>query len=101
MQCQVTVDGNQMRIALVGQLIYSDTAAFADVLQQAKTERPQTCLVDLGGLEYIDSSGLRMLLLIYGLCRDQGAQLTFAGAAGQVQEMLLHCRFETIVSIGE
>ena len=41
MQCQVTVDGRRMRIVIAGKLIYSDTASFADVLQQTKSANPE------------------------------------------------------------
>ena len=99
MNCDVTTKDGTIRITLAGQLIFSDTAPFADVLGQLKAAAASTCTVDLTRLEHIDSSGLRMLLLVHDACRDGNISLIFAGADGQVREMLLHSRFDTIVTI--
>lgn len=99
MQCQVTVDGGRLTIFLAGTLSYSDTKAFAEVFHQIRSAQAELCTVDLGGLEYTDSSGLRMLLQVCDLCRDTGVYLTIRNAEGQVRERLLHCRFDIIVTI--
>jgi len=99
MQCSVTTTDDHVTITLKQRLIFSDTAAFSPILDQVKNHGFPECTVDLQGLDHIDSSGLRMLLLLHDVCRDIGANLTFKKAQGQVQTMLMHSRFDTIVTI--
>lgn len=99
MDCTLTADGETLRVSLTGQLIYSDTDPFADLLEKFRQMRLSNCVVDLHRLEHIDSSGLRMLLLTYDVCRENGAELSILGAHGQVAEMLRHSRFDTIVTL--
>ena len=99
MQCQMTVDDGRLTVFLAGTMTYSDTAAFAEVFQKIRTAQQQQCTIDLEGLEFTDSSGLRLLLQACDLCGTLGVYLTFRKAAGQVRERLLHCRFDMIVTI--
>ena len=95
----VVASDDQVEIALKTRLIYSDTAEFASVLEVVRQHGKPSCLVDLQELEHIDSSGLRMLLLLHDACRDLGSHLAFKTKEGQVRTMLMHSRFDTIVAI--
>ena len=99
MQCSVTTTDDEVNLAFSKRLIYSDTAGFSPLLDQIKTHALSKCNVDLKELEHIDSSGLRMLLLLHDVCRDIGAMLVFKTVSGQVHTMLMHSRFDTIVTI--
>jgi anti-anti-sigma factor len=99
MQLEINQTNRNMMIVLREQLIYSDTSKFSAVLQQVKGAAIDSCVVDLSGLDHIDSSGLRMLLLLHDACKECNAALTFSQARGQVRDMLLHSRFDTIVRI--
>jgi len=99
MQLDIKNANNAMSIQIKEQLIYSDTSQFATVIQKVKETDVKTCAVDLNDLTHIDSSGLRMLLLLYDACKEKNASLALSGAKGQVKEMLLHCRFDTIVTM--
>jgi anti-anti-sigma factor len=99
MQCLVTTTDDHVNISLIGRLIFSDTPAFSPILKQVRDFAKSGCDVDLKGLEYLDSSGLRMLLLLYDVCQDLGSGLVFRTSPGQVHTMLMHSRFDTIVTI--
>ena len=99
MQCSVIPTDDHVTVALTARLIYSDTPAFSPVLDQLRSLGRPSCTVDLSDLEHIDSSGLRMLLLLHDVCRDLGSSLTFKTKEGQVHTMLMHSRFDTIVTI--
>ena len=99
MQCSVETSDNNVTIHLKERLIYSDTTAFSPLLDQLRGLGKPGCTVDLQQLVHIDSSGLRMLLLLHDVCRDLGANLCFKTAPGQVHTMLMHSRFDTIVTI--
>ena len=99
MQSSITTADNHVTICLKERLIYSDTTAFSPLLDQLRSLGKSGCTVDLQQLEHIDSSGLRMLLLLHDVCRDLGSNLIFKTSAGQVHTMLMHSRFDTIVTI--
>ena len=90
---------DQVTITLKQRLIYSDTTAFSPILEQLRAHGLPACTVDLKELEHIDSSGLRMLLLVHDVCRDIKAKLVFKATSGTVHSMLMHSRFDTIVTI--
>lgn len=101
MQHELNLNGKDLRLSVSDQLIYSDTAKFSSIIQKVKETELTSCVVELQRLDHIDSSGLRMLLLLHDACKEQGAKLRLAGSKGQVKEMLLHCRFETIVQMDD
>jgi anti-anti-sigma factor len=91
--------GDGFQIDIGGQLIYSDSIAFGDILRTLHDGEFNDCIVRLGDLDHIDSSGLRMLFLLYETCQDRQSSLTIREARGKVHDMLLHCRFDTLVAI--
>jgi anti-anti-sigma factor len=99
MAIETTSENRSLTIRITDSLIYSNTNEFSDVLRKVKETDLESCAANLHNLEHIDSSGLRMLLLLFDACREKDVALTFAGAKGQVKEMLLHCNFDTIVTI--
>ena len=99
MQHEISLSGKALTITLKEKLIFSDTGKFAAVIQKVKDTELDGCFVALRELEHIDSSGLRMLLLLHDACKEKNCKLRVKGAQGQVKEMLLHCRFDTIVTL--
>ena len=99
MKYEISNTDDAVTIAIGGQLIYSDTSNFTEILKRVEETVGAACILDLAGLEHIDSSGLRMVLLLHDACKERGAALTIKFAKGHVREMLFHCRFETIVDI--
>jgi anti-anti-sigma factor len=101
MECKVLRATSTFRIELGGELTFSDTNAFVSILQQVKEAGLALCAVDLVGLRFIDSSGLRMLLLLHDACKECNGRVELNRSAGQVREMLLHSRFDTIVQMND
>lgn len=99
MQHEINLQGKDLEITMKHQLIYADTTKFSAVIQKVRETDIASCVVNLAGLEHIDSSGLRMVLLLHDACKEKSAPLRLSGSRGQVRDMLLHCRFETIVQI--
>ena len=58
-------------LTLIGELDYSECAAFRMNIDRILKASPKSCIVDLSGLEYLDSSGLGLLL---SLSKEYGAQ---------------------------
>ena len=99
MEIKVIRSEGLFRIELRGTLTFSDTNNFASIIQQLKDAKPTVCDVDLDGLKLIDSSGLRMMLLLHDASKEHGGRMELNHSCGQVREMLLHSRFDTIVQM--
>lgn len=49
--------------------------------------RPASLVVDLGGLTFIDSSGLRAIMELYGRSRDEGVDFVVTPGPSEVQHV--------------
>ncbi len=101
MQYTMNTANHALSIAIREQLIFSDTEKFSAIIQKVRETEITSCSLDLSGLSHIDSSGLRMLLLLHDACKEAGVKLAIFHAYGHVKDMLLHCRFDTIVRLEE
>jgi anti-sigma B factor antagonist len=74
-------------VALRGELDLVDAVAVADALTAAAVSQPQV-IVDLAGLEFIDSSGVAALARGRKQARHAGGDLRLAAAQQQVLRVL-------------
>ena len=93
-----TTDGTT-EIALSGELTYEDTDQFDSLLNDLERGQSNACIVRFNDLQMIDSSGLRMLLLLHDVAKKKKMNLEFAGAHGDVRERIEFARFQTIVTV--
>jgi anti-sigma B factor antagonist len=56
-------------------------------------------LVDLSGLEFIESAGIGMLAVWSGVTEREGGKLAVAGATGQVEQMLELSRLDRVLGL--
>ena len=74
---EITDDGGQSVLALTGELDIDSVGAVREKLQQRLADDPPEALtVDLGGLTFIDSSGLGLLIEIRRLTTS--SNITFS-----------------------
>jgi anti-sigma B factor antagonist len=67
----LTQDEPYWRLTLAGELDYSECAGLRMNIDRILKASPPACVVDLAGLDYLDSSGLGLLL---SLSKEYGAQ---------------------------
>jgi anti-sigma B factor antagonist len=79
--------GDQAIVALRGELDVVDAASLAAALVAAVAREP-VIIVDLAGLEFIDSSGAAALVLVRKQARCAGGDLLLAGPQDQVLRFL-------------
>jgi anti-anti-sigma factor len=88
LQIKVRHDGGRVVLALLGEL----DMASADRLQQAVDDdaRPTdtSVVLDLEGLQFIDSTGLRVILRALERCRGRGQEFAITRGSPQVQRLL-------------
>lgn len=66
---------DQLVLALHGDLDANTLAAAQDEVTAAESEAPPVLVLDLSQLEFVDSSGVRLVLLAQHLAEDAGRRL--------------------------
>jgi anti-anti-sigma factor len=61
----------------------------------------QTVLLDLGGVDYIDSSGVSWLLVAHSRFAEQGGRLILHSAPPRVRETFALLRLETVLALAD
>lgn len=85
MGMQTGADG--ARIVLTGSLGFTDHAAFRDMIAALGDGRGPV-VIDLAGVDHIDSAGLGLLLVARDRAAGLGRTLSLANARGQVARLL-------------
>jgi anti-anti-sigma factor len=85
-QVEVSSEGPKAVLLLKGELDVSSSAALEDELQ--RVNGASVVVLDLTELEFIDSTGLGVLVKTHQRMRDEGDQLAIVEGAGQVKRLL-------------
>lgn len=89
----------QMEIDLRGRLTFSDYSVFREISDYLTQFNPKSCLLNLEDLEFIDSAGLGMLLIVRDKILAKNGTITLKNSQGQVKKMLTLGKFESLFSI--
>jgi len=83
-------------LTLCGRLTFQENEGFRRIVD-GLARQPKTLLtVDVSQLDFIDSAGLGMLLL---LNEAAGGHVTVSGPQGQVKRLLTASRFNTLMPV--
>ena len=85
-ECPVTEGDEWAVVRPHGSLDLHSVGAFRDALRRAAAARHVA--VDLQGLQYIDSSGIHVLLVYARLCRERGRRFLLADPTPHVHRVL-------------
>jgi anti-sigma B factor antagonist len=80
-------EGEQVRIALVGELDLSSALTFDEELRRAEERRPKTLVIDLSGLKFLDSTGLRLIMSAQARARKRGMRLAIVEGGDAVKRI--------------
>jgi anti-sigma B factor antagonist len=64
-----------VRIAVAGELDLSSALTFDEEVRRAEARRPQTLILDLRRLRFMDSTGLRLIMSAHSRARTRGRRL--------------------------
>ena len=74
-------------VSVTGRMDAITAPAFEKALNELIAAGETRFVVDLGGLDYISSAGLRGILAIAKLLKGKGGQVSFANVEGTVKEV--------------
>lgn len=75
--------------SFTGQLDAYSEKQFLAFIQEHLTSTPQPLVIDLSKIDFLDSSGLGVLVQVAKLCTDRGMQFLVVGNARVVQTVKL------------
>lgn len=86
-------------VQLSGRLTFAENGAFRQVVEGLQHSARDQVVIDLGGLDFIDSAGMGMLLVARDLVAAQGGSVRLRNAAGQVARMLRLAKFSDFFTL--
>lgn len=99
MEYTIQSDSNQRLVNLKGRLTFTDHEQFRKITEAMHEPGSAKCTLDVSGLEFIDSAGLGLLLLVNEAAKENDISVSIRGAQDQVKKMLEITRFEEMIPI--
>lgn len=88
-----------VRIALRGELDLSTVPRVEDELRRAEAKRPPLIALDLAGLTFLDSTGLRLVLTADERAREEGRRLVIVRGPKTVSRVFSITRLDERLEI--
>jgi anti-anti-sigma factor len=89
--------GDSLELALTGKFTFADNQIFNNLLDEMAQYKK--IIIDLGGVEFIDSAALGILLLVRDKCDKTATNLKLKNPKGQVKQMFDISRFGDLFNI--
>lgn len=100
MQFQQRVSDGVTILALTGKLVVGDaTAALKEQMKALTAQGVTKLILDLAGVDYIDSSGLGTLVYCFSTFRKQGGTLKLMNLSRRNIELMLLTKLETVFEV--
>ncbi|WP_295850065.1 STAS domain-containing protein [Tardiphaga sp.] len=98
---QFQINSEKTQALMTGDLTFADHASFKALIGSLLKGRGSPIVIDLSELDFIDSAGLGMLLLIRDEANKAARKLVLRGPIGQVKRMFGVTKFETLFVVEE
>jgi len=92
-------DGDVVIVRLSGRLDSGAATAAEEQLSTALAGEPPRLAIDMSGLDYISSAGLRVLLVLAKKVQQQKGKVALGGLLANVREVFAVSGFDTILAI--
>ena len=101
MNISTRYDGEILAIDIEGKLDTNASTPALEKLMQCLESSPNKVLVSLAPLDFISSTGLRVILRVTKLVRGYGGELKVSGAQGVVKDVLEITGFDSLLDLYE
>lgn len=99
MQSKISSYEDLVLVRLKGRCTFSSLSQFEEVLDLIRQRPVSHYEIHLGELDYIDSSGVGMLLMLHEACEKKRSTLALVKPSAQVMKVLRLTRLDQILSI--
>jgi anti-sigma B factor antagonist len=93
--------GNAVHIVLTGELDISTAPRVEEELRRVEENAPAVIVLDLRGLEFMDSTGLRVIVSADGRAREDNRSLRLVRGPEAVQRIFRVTRLDERLEIGD
>lgn len=91
--------GDTLHFNIKGKFVFSDHIEFKHIIQEMDREDVHNIRLNLGGVEFIDSAALGLLLMAKDKSDKLSKQVILENPAGQVAKMFSISKFDDIFTI--
>ena len=99
MQIYTNKEGNNLVIEVKGRLDAVTSPKLEEECQGLIDQGEKSMVMDLGGVDYISSAGLRAILVLARKLNGSGGQIRFCGLKGMVQEVFSISGFTSLFPV--
>lgn len=92
-------DAAGLHVSLRGRFTFADHQSFRDLIATFQGYRGKTVVLDMAGLEFIDSAAMGMLLLARETAVSNGINTVIRNASGKVRSLMQVARFDQLFSV--
>ena len=92
-------DDDDSKVSISGEFTFIDHTAFKAITARLLGRQGKPIVIDLARLEFIDSAGLGMLLIVRDEAGKAGRDLVLRGPSGQVKRMFDVTKFDTLFTV--
>lgn len=96
---QITQNGDETHIMVRGMLDVNTAPGLAEMVDDLINERRARVVVDLSGLDIIDSSGVAVLVKLYKGVRSNGGNVQIVGARDQPLAIFKLLRMDKVFNL--
>jgi anti-anti-sigma factor len=89
----------ETRVVMNGELTLADHSRIRRLIGEMMRTDPVRLVLDLAGLEFIDSAGVGMVLIAHEEAGRHGKELALRGPRGQVRRVLDLAQLDKVVCI--
>ncbi|HVI50388.1 MAG TPA: STAS domain-containing protein [Candidatus Sulfotelmatobacter sp.] len=93
----VSAEDGRAVVYCVGRMTLPTQAGFSRIADDMRSYGHKNWLFDLTDVEFIDSAGMWMLLMVRSVAKELGGHLSITGAVGQVAKALDLASFEDVI----
>ncbi|CAK0750185.1 HptB-dependent secretion and biofilm anti anti-sigma factor [uncultured Gammaproteobacteria bacterium] len=99
MEFQTRTSGDEVEARLTGRLEFTDHDRLRDIVALLDGTRARRFVVDVAGLDFIDSAGLGMILILQEEAEQKNIKMVVRGPRNDVKRSIDLAKIGEIVSI--
>jgi len=98
---EVRREGEVAVVSLQGEVTVFSSPALRDRLKKVMEEKPGRIVLDLSGVQYVDSSGVATFVDALRQMRGRGGEMVLAGASKRVRGVIEIARLDTLFPMAD
>ena len=99
MELDIRKDGTRAEVFFSGNMYVEDSSSVREKLTDLLDDGMTLLVLNLSGLEYVDSSGLGVLISIHKRCIQKGGKMVISGLRGMVDDLFKLTRLDLVFNI--